>query len=334
MSLVGGTTTTYDSNRLREQFANIIYMISPEETPFQSLVDRESVDGKHPEWSTDTLRTPVTTNQQLEGDDYAYTTIPATTRVGNYTEIARQTYLVSRTDEKNTKAGPKSELGRQRVKAGKELKTDIELSLLANKASNAGAAGTARQSAGFAAWITSNDSRGATGTDGGFSGGVVAAAGPGTLRAFSKALLDATILATYTSGGNPTVLMLSPYNKTVFSTFVNISDGRTSVIQSNVRGNDQMTVYSAADTYVSDFGVIDIVPNRQLARGGATSARQAYLIDTSKVAIGVLDDIFEDRPAKTGDADKRALVTEFCLVMKTQAAHGLVADIFGLTASS
>jgi hypothetical protein len=206
--------------------------------------------------------------------------------------------------------------------------------LLANKASNAGAVGTARQSAGFAAWIVSNDSRGATGTDGGFSGGIVAAAGNGTQRAFTKALLDATILSTYTSGGSPTVLMVSPYVKTVFSTFINISDGRTSVIQSNVRGNEQATIYSAADTYLSDFGVIDIMPNRQMARGGALAARNAYLIDTSKVAIGVLDDIFEDRPAKTGDADKRALVTEFCLIMKTQAAHGLVADLFGLTAAT
>jgi len=334
MSLVVGTTTTYDSNRLREQFANVIHMISPEECPFQGLVERESVDGRHPEWSTDTLRTPVTSNQQLEGDDYAYATIPATVRVGNYTEIARQTYLVSRTDEKNTKAGPKSELGRQRRKAGVELKTDIELSLLANKASNAGAVGTARQSAGFAAWITSNDSRGATGGDGGFSGGIVAAAGNGTQRAFTKPLLDATILAAYTSGGSPSILMVSPYVKTVFSTLINDSALRTAQIFNNVKGNEQATIYSAADTYLSDFGVLDIMPNRQMARGGALSARNAYLIDTSKVAIGVLDDIFEDRPAKTGDADKRALVTEFCLIMKTQAAHGIIADLFGLTAAS
>src|SRR4029077_639967 len=114
MTVFAGTTTTYDVNRLREQFSNAIYMISPEETPFLSLVERESIDGKHPEWQTDTLRTPVITNQQIEGDEYAYTTIAATVRIGIYTEIARASYLIAGSEEKNTKAGPASELGRER----------------------------------------------------------------------------------------------------------------------------------------------------------------------------------------------------------------------------
>ena len=105
-------------------------MISPEETPFLSLVERESIDGRHPEWQTDTLATPVITNQQIEGDEYAYTPIAATVRIGNYTEIARKSYLISGSEEKNTKAGPASELGRERRKKGTELKTDMEVALL------------------------------------------------------------------------------------------------------------------------------------------------------------------------------------------------------------
>src|SRR5262249_13609534 len=114
MTIFTGTTTTYDVNRLREQFANAIYMISPEETPFWSLCARANVDRKHPEWQTDTLPTPVITNQQFEGDEYAYSVIASTTRVGNFTEIARKTFIITRTEEANTKAGPASELGRER----------------------------------------------------------------------------------------------------------------------------------------------------------------------------------------------------------------------------
>src|SRR5262245_18634393 len=333
MAQFAGTTSTYDSNRLREQFSNAIWMISPEETPFQGLVDRESINGKHPEWQTDVLATPVSSNQVLEGDEYAYTQVAATTRIGNYTEIARKTYIFTGSAEENTKAGPNSELGRERRKKGTELKTDMELALLANKASAVGDDTTnTRQSAGFAAWITSNDSRGATGTDGGFSAGLVAAAGNGTQRALIRSLLDTSILSTYTSGGNPTVFMVSPYVKTVFSSFMQGTN--TAVVNAYIRGESQATIYAAADTYRSDFGVIDVIPNRQLARGGATHARNGFLIDTSKVAIGIWRDVFEDRPAKTGDAEKRALLCEYTLLMKNQAAHGLVADLFGISASA
>ncbi len=336
MAQATGTFSTYDSNRLREEFRDAIYMISPEETPAWSLFPHENVDSKHPEWSTDTLKTPVTTNQVVEGEEYTYTQFNPTTRVGNYTEIALATYQITRTDEIVSKAGPKSELGRQRRKVGLELKQDMELAILANKASVAGTDSVIRQSGGFAAWIKTNDQRGGSGTDGGYSTGIVAAAGNGTQRAFTKALLDAAILATYTSGGSPSVLMVSPYVKTVFSTLMNDTTAglRTAVVQTNIRGREQATLYAAADTYASDFGIIDIMPNRQLARGGILLTRNAYLIDLSKVSVGILDDVFEDKPAKTGDNEKRALLCEYTLIMKNEAAHSVIADIFGTTSST
>jgi hypothetical protein len=335
MTIASGTYSTYQSTRLREEFRDAIYMISPEEVPAWSLFPHENVDSKHPEWSTDTLATPVTSNQVLEGDEYSYSAILPTTRLGNYTEIARKTYIISRTDEIVSKAGPKSELGRERRKKGLELKQDMELAILANKASVAGTDVAIRQSAGFAAWIKTNDQRDAGGSDGGFSAGVVAAAtNSASKRAFTKAQLDAAILAAYTSGGSPTVLMVSPYIKTIFSGFINVSDGRTAVIQTNIRGKEQATIYAAADTYASDFGVIDVMPNRQLARGGILLTRNAYLIDLSKVAIGILDDVFEDKPAKTGDAEKRAILCEYTLIMKNEAAHSVIADLNGMTVST
>lgn len=334
MAQVTNTFDSYDSNRNREEFSNAIHMITPEETPLLATLGREKVESRHPEWSTDTLRTPVATNQQLEGDDYTFTQIAPTTRIGNYTEIARQGYIISRTQEGSLKAGMKSELGRERRKKGVELKTDIEVSLLSNKASVAGSSSVARVAAGFPSWITSNDSRGSGGTDGGFNSttSVTDAAGNGTQRAFAKALLDAVLLSAFSNGGKPTVMMCSPYVKTVFSTLM--QSANTPTIYTNVSGNNQATIYAGADTYRSDFGVIDVVPNVQMARAGATVARNALLIDPDMAAVGYFDDIFEDRPAKTGDAEKRMLIAEYTLIMKNQAAHGVIADLYGMTASS
>lgn len=334
MAQVTNTYDSYDSARNREEFANAIHMITPEETPLLSLLGREKVESRHPEWSTDTLATPVTSNQQLEGDEYSYSAITATSRIGNYTEIARKAYIITRTQEASLKAGPKSELGRERRKKGTELKRDMEASLLANKASVAGNSTTARVSAGFAAWLTSNDSRGSGGSDGGFntSTNIVDAATNGTQRAFTKAILDAIILASYNSGGSPTTFMCSPYVKTVFSTLMQSSN--TPTIYNQVKGSEQATIYAAADTYRSDFGVIDVVPNRVMSIVGATIARNGLLIDPDMAAVGIFDDIFEDRPAKTGDAEKRVLLCEYSLIMKNQAAHGIAADLYGMTASS
>lgn len=86
--------------------------------------------------------------------------------------------------------------------------------------------------------------------------------------------------------------------------------------------------------YVSDFGNISIVPNRQMTLAGATIARNGFLIDPKMVSLGVLRDIATERPAKTGDAEKRVLVTEYTLLVMNEAAHGCAADLYGLTSAS
>ena len=219
MAQVTNTYESYDAIGNREELADKIYQITPEETPFISMIGRKSVSSVHPEWQTDTLATPVTTNAQPEGDDWSYDAITPTTRVGNYTQIANKTFIISRTQDKTSKAGRKSELAREVAKKGVELRTDMEVQLLSNTASSAGTGdgATNRVSGGFRAWLTSNDDLGAGGASGGFSGGTVSAATNGTQRAFTKAILDATILSTYNNGGNPSSMMMSPYVKTAVS---------------------------------------------------------------------------------------------------------------------
>ncbi len=186
----------------------------------------------------------------------------------------------------------------------------------------------------FRAWLASNDAMGSGGSSGGFntSTSVVDAATNGTQRAFTKAILDAVILSSYNAGGSPKTLMLSPYAKTVFSTFM--SDSNVALQRYAANGKGQTTIVAAADMYLSDFGSISVVPNRQMARAGATVARNAFLIDPKMVSLGVFDDIQLVKPAKTGDAEKRVLVTEYTLLVNNEAAHGVAADIYGMTASS
>jgi hypothetical protein len=333
MAQVANTFETHDAVGNREELANTIYMQTPEETPFLSLIGRKAVKTVHPEWQTDTLGSVDTDNNQPEGNDWSYDAVTPTVRVGNYCQISEKSVIISRTQDSHDKAGRKSELAREVAKRGKELKIDMEAILLSNQAASAGSGNGAsnRKLAGFRAWLATNDSLGTGGASGSFSSGIQGAATNGTQRAFTKAIMDEVILSTYNAGGNPDVLMVSPYVKTVFSTFLDAAD-IVSLRKEVKKG--QADLVGAADTYLSDFGLFTVVPNRQMARAGAGTARNAFFIDPTMVTMGVFDDIQLHKPAKTGDAEKRVLNVEYSLIVSNEAAHGVAADLFGLTATT
>ena len=333
MAQVANTFETYDAVGNREELASTISRISPEETPFLSLIGRQNVKTTHPEWQTDTLATPDTTNNRPEGNDWTYDAVTPTTRIGNYTQISDKTVIISGSQEDTDKAGRASEVAYQVAKKGVELKTDQEVILLSNQASSAGSGNgaTNRTSAGMRAWLTTNDNMDAGGSSGSFSNGIQSAATNGTQRAFTKTILDSVILSTYNAGGNPDIFMCSPYVKQVFSRI--LDDADVVPLRKEVT-KGQATIVAAADMYQSDFGLITMVPNRQMARAGATIARNAFLITPNMVKLGVFRDYSVEKPAKTGDAEKRVLLTEYTLIMKNEAAHGVAADLYGLTAST
>ncbi len=336
MAQIANTFETFGATGNREELADIIYMTDPEETPFVSAIGRKNVVSVHPEWQNDDLAVPVTTNNHPEGDEWTYDAVDPTTRLGNYCQISNKPFIISMTQEKTSKAGRKSELARETTKKGKELRHDMEVTLLSNQASSAGAAAGAanRQSGGLRAWLATNDNVGNTGASGGFNilTGIVDAATNGDQRAFTKAIMDDVILNTYNAGGKPTTLMVSPYVKTVFSTFM--SDPAVAQLRYSANRGKKNAIIGAADFYVSDFGDIAVVPNRQMSRAGAAVARNAFLIDPTMAALGIFRDIKLEKPAKTGDAEKRVLICEYTLCVHNEKAHGVAADLFGMSATT
>lgn len=318
MAELAGTIDTYSRIGLREDLQNKIFMITPEDTPFMSNIGRGRAKAIKHEWQTDTLAAPDLTNAQLEGDEYTYATRTPTVRVGNYCQISRKPVLVTGTLEAVDKAGRASEMKYQAMKAGKELKKDMEGILLANQASVAGNSSTARKLGGFAAWLTTNVSRGATGANGGYNTGtgLVAAATPGTNRTFTEAMLKTAQQAAYTAGGNPRMAMLPPSQKVAFSAFTGIAQ-----IRKDITGATQATLIGGADVYVGDFGTVTTVVNR------VQNANVAFLVDPSMVRLVTLRPMFVDKPAHTGDAAKRMMLTEYTLGVDNEAAHAVVADL-------
>jgi hypothetical protein len=313
MAIVTNTFTRYSAIGIREDLSNVIYNISPEETPFISNIGRENVKNTYFEWQTDSLAAASASNAALEGDDVSsFTAVNPTARVGNYTQISTKNVVISGTLEALDKAGRRSELTYQLAKLGSELKRDMESALLANQSPVAGNTTTARRTAGLPAWLKTNVNKASDGVN----NAGVSARTDGTQRAFTETILKDIVSQVWTSGGTPKMLMVGAFNKQAASAFAGIATRYR-----DVPAGQQAQIIGAADVYVSDFGTVNVVPNR------FQRARDGFIIDPDYASMAILRPIQQMELAKTGDAEKRLMLVEYGLKVNNEAAHGMIADL-------
>lgn len=329
MAQVSGTLDTYNTKGKAEDFRDAIYTIAVDTKPLLSSIGKsDGVKAKKHQWQTDALRAPAD-NAQIEGDEASFTLPAATVEVGNFTQISRETIVISGTNQAVKMYGRKDELKRQITKKADELVRDIERHNVGkNQASVAGTSAVAAQSASLSAWLTTNVSRGATGANGGYQAGsgLVNAATDGTQRAFTEALYKTVMQACHQAGSQPTIAMMAPTQKVTFSGFAGIAVNR--VDQTPERAmKKQAVILAGADIYQGDFGMQQIVSNPYMSTALNGRARDVFLIDPEYAEIGYLRRMETTPLAKTGDAEKRLMVCEWTLVVKNEAAHGVVADL-------
>jgi hypothetical protein len=332
MATLATTFETYQAKGIREDLSDLIADISPTATPFQSNIGSRSAENTYFEWQTDSLSAASATPVE-EGSNLAtFTAVSATTRLGNYCQINMRDFLISGTEQKVTKAGRSSEIGYQAAKAAKELKRNVEKACIQNGVGAVvGATDTARVTCGFPGWIKTNETS-TNVTKPSYAGSVPTGAGEvwktfGTPTAFTEAMLKTTMQECYVSGGEPSILMVSPFNKTVVSGFSGIASSRY-----NVDGAEPSVIIGAADIYVSDFGNLSVVPQRFMttvidAGAGSLYNDWAFLIDPDELKLVTLRPYSIEALAKTGDADKRMALIEWGLQVNNEAAHGIVAGI-------
>ena len=330
MTALANTFVTTSAKGNRETLSDVVSRITPEDTPILTAIGTESAKGVHPEWETIDLAAPGA-NVQAEGDEYAFSASTPAARMGNYTQIMRKTGIVSATQDAVDNAGRAEQLKYQKLMRGRELKKDVEFSIVSNVAS---VGGTSRVSGGLPSWATTNVSRGATGANGGFNSGtgLTVAATPGTQRAFTQALLDGVMQSGFNSGANFKSVSVSPYVKSVFVTFM--SNANVANFRYSVDNGKDNSIVSNADYYEGPFGRVKIMPNRVQATSAAV-AQNAFLIDPEMLSWAWLRNIRTDpRVAKTGDAEKFVIIGEGCLKVRNERGIGVIADLFGLSAST
>jgi len=304
---------TYDTTGIREDLVDVIYNVSPEDTPILSAIPRTTAKSTKHEWQLDALATPAT-NAVIEGDEATVDAMTATTRAFNYCQISDKVIAVSGTQAAVDAAGRADEMAYQIAKKSKELKKDMEFDLIEPNVQAVGSATAARELGSIPTWLKTNGDAGTSGTLSTGSGTDLP--GSGTDRDLTEAILKTVIKEVYSSGGDMDMLVCPPSVKQTISGF-NANTTRFGPA-------DKKTEFAAIDVYSSDFGDLKIVPNRVMA---TTDAKDVFIIQRDMLATAYLRDFMIQDLSKTGDSDKKQLLCEYTLEVRNEAAHGIILDI-------
>jgi hypothetical protein len=311
------TFDSYDARGIREDLQDIIYDISPEETPLYSACAKLKATNTFHEWQTDALRSSAA-NAHVEGDETTAEARSATSRLGNYTQIFKNAVSVPDTDDGLNKAGRAKEIAYQTLKIAKEQKLDIEKALFDNNARVAGNSTTARELAGAPAWLITNTVFGANeGADATGDGTDARTDETTTLTAFSQTKFDTVMQSIWEQGGKPDVVYLSAFQMNKALAFTGMNNQR-STIGAAVGGTN--AVVNAIDVYVTPWGTVEFTPTRE------NRSRDVFIMQSDMWAVGVLRATRNTPLAKTGDSTRRQVVTELTLVCKNEKASGGVFD--------
>ena len=299
--------TTSDVGR-REDLSDIIYRISPTQTPTLSRSAKAKATNTLHEWQVQELAAVATTpwNAQAEGDDASAKAVTVTARLTNRTQISTKTVIVSGSEQASNTAGVKDMLGYQLSLASLEIKRDMEAGLTQSDVT----ATSPRQSRGLRGWVVDNVNRNG-GTLASYTGNT--GYSTGTLRSFVESQVKDVLQQQYTAGGMPDTLMLPPALKQTFSGFTGNA--------TRMDKSEDAKLYAAVDFYVSDFGTLEAVPNRFMA------TRDVFSLQSDMLAVAYFRPFFTKELAATGDAEKRELIVEYTLECRAPKAHGAIYDV-------
>tara|TARA_R100000458_G_C8275013_1_gene250020 strand:- start:764 stop:1717 length:954 start_codon:yes stop_codon:yes gene_type:complete len=313
MGIVTGSRQTYDATEaIKESVEDIIYNISPTDTPFMNNAGRMNVSNTTFEWQTEALPSPSDSNKQPEAEEFTASTMVDTTRLANSCQISVRNAVVSGTQNVVSQYGKTTEMAHQLMLAARILKNDVEAALVSKNPRVSGSSGTARQTRALEHWITTNDTRGTGGAQATGEAAAMTDASSGNQVALAEADVEAAMQTIYTGGGEPDVIMCGPFNKRKISDFTGRSNTRHMV--------DVNTVSSNVTLFASDFGDLRVMVNRK------QRDRTVFLLDFEYWKVAFLRPFTRQEIAKIGDSDREQLIVEFGLTASQESASGAIFD--------
>lgn len=315
MAVVTNTVVTPLLKGQREDLIDVIYNIDPFDTPFLTSVPKGTAKALRHDWQTDELRAPAV-NARLEGDEATIRAGSFTEVLDNYCQIADETVAVSGTSDAIDKAGRKSELAHQLAKKAKEIKLDMEYGLVGvaqakaqRNSSTPGLLGNV-----FSYYKTNGSGYTTAPTGNGVDVGTV-----GTARVLTEQMVQDAAQKIWENGGKANTIMCNgPMKQYISNTFKGRASDTSGRI--NINASDKK-VTAVVDFYESDFGVYKIVPNRWF------KADSLFMYDPSMHSLLYLRAFKQYPLAKTGDSEKRQMITEYTLRVNNEKSGAMLVGL-------
>lgn len=323
MAQAVGAHSSYDepiaTGGNREDLSDVLFDVSPTETPFITAIKKNKATGTAHDWLVDKLEDPAD-NAHIEGDDAAPVEAASRGRLSNETQIFKKHAVVTGTQEKVLKGGGiKSEMAYQVARRLKAMKRDAERAFIG--VANPKVAGddtTARELGSFETYLSGTSYMpGATGSSP--TGNGVDAGDPGTPRALTEDILKAGLAQLWDqSGGNENILGITgSFNRSAVSDFTASSTRYVTT--------DDKKLVASIDVYDGDFHTVTMSPDRYC------DPASLFLVDTEYAAVSDLRPVFTKDLAVTGDSIRKEVVWETTLEVCNPLAH---VQLAGLTTAA
>lgn len=291
------TFTTYDTVGIKEDVSDIISNLTPTKTPFMTLIGSDTTKNRKFEWLEDELAA-VRDNANVEGFEATDATITPPQLRTNYTQILEKTFKISETEDAVDQYGRARETAYQTVKAGKELKRDLEHTFIGlDQAAVAGSNAVARRTASATQQVDAD----------------VTVDGAGA--ALSEAMVLSAGQKAYEAGAEPTYLMVKPSDSLKVAGFAQSSGRYRELTQ------DTKKLVNVIDLYVSPFGEYKVVLNRFL------KSDVAWLLDPEMWKMVSLRSWTRSPLAKSGDSNRQMIVGEYGLKNTNFKSSALIDNI-------
>ena len=154
---------TYQDAARREDLADIISDVSPDDNPLMTMLGKTKATGTYHEWLEDYISRPNSVSASAEGAQATYSDLDQPARRGNFTQIITETFRVSGTESAVKVAGMGDPYDYQAAKALRRWKNKAEYALI-NGVGASGASGSARQMIGITAVTTTHSTARNSGT--------------------------------------------------------------------------------------------------------------------------------------------------------------------------
>ena len=322
--------TTYSVAGDREDLTDYLTILTPEDTPKVSTFPKtQRQSNAYQEWQVDTLSNVNFSGVQEGQDVLAFANESVNrARIGNYVQLFRRPWMVSRLQEASNPAGISSEVAQSKIKAMRELKRDIEACIGSDNDRQQEAPPSPYKLRALGKWISATP-----GTD-----------VPAAFRTPS-ASIDTTTSGAMTEtafndvfqsifqnvgGRRSYTLFAGPSMKRAISKFQRQMGTTTSISYMVTQDATDHKVDLDVTVYVGDFHTVTVVPdlfNGILDNADPTSTTsqqkmRSYVIDPELVGIGNMLPIESNEIPDLGGGRRGFVLAALTLMVKNPLGLG------------